>query len=138
MNIDYAFENIDFSRKGKWVQENLIPSPRLLRAQGSNEEYVLGEREDLLFYVHRIHLDDRWEEAAEGEFVMLNLVEGEHAAVVSLEDGAVYAELRYAESYIIPAAFGAYAIVNRGGCPCRLIKAGVSKKWNVSLVDPHA
>lgn len=138
MNIDYAFENIDFSRKGKWVQENLIPSPRLLRTQGSNEEYVLGEREDLLFYVHRIHLDDRWEEAAEGEFVMLNLVEGEHAAVVSLEDGAVYAELRYAESYIIPAAFGAYAIVNRGGCPCRLIKAGVSKKWNVSLVDPHA
>jgi mannose-6-phosphate isomerase class I len=127
MNIDYAFDNIDFSRKGKWVQENLIPSPRLLRTQGSNEEYV-----------HRIHLDDRWEDAAEGEFVMLNLVEGEHVAVVSLEDGAVYAELRYAESYIIPAAFGAYTIVNRGGSPCKLIKAGVSKQWNVSLVDPHA
>lgn len=137
MNIDYAFENIDFSRKGEWVQQNLTPSPQLLHTQGNNQEYVLGEREDLLFYVNRIHLNDRWEDETADEFVMLNLVEGECVQIVSLEDEAVYAEFRYAESYIIPAAFGAYAIVNRGSAPCKLIKAGVSKKWNVSLVEGH-
>ncbi|BFH65532.1 class I mannose-6-phosphate isomerase [Paenibacillus azoreducens] len=137
MNIDYAFENIDFSRKGDWVQQNLTPSPQLLHTQGNNQEYMLGEREDLLFYVNRIHLNDRWEDETADEFVMLNLVEGECVQIVSLEDEAVYAEFRYAESYIIPAAFGAYAIVNRGSAPCKLIKAGVSKKWNVSLVEGH-
>ncbi|MDR9853336.1 class I mannose-6-phosphate isomerase [Paenibacillus sp. VCA1] len=135
LNVDYAFENIDFSRTAEWVRKNLIPGPMLLGTQGSNEEYVLGEREDLLFYVNRIHLNDRWEDATGDEFVMLNLVEGESVRIVSLEDEAVYAEFRYAESYIIPASFGAYAIVNLGEGPCKLIKAGVSKSWNISLVD---
>lgn len=138
INIDYAFDNIDFTRKSYWVQDNLIPRPKLLKQQGGNEEYVLGERDDLLFYVNRIHLADRWEDETGDEFVLLNLVEGECVRIVSLADESVYVEFRYAESYIIPASFGAYAIVNRGSAPCKLIKAGVSKKWNVSLVDANA
>lgn len=138
INIDYAFDNIDFTRKKKWVQDNLIPWPKLLNQQGNNEEYVLGERDDLLFYVNRIHLADRWEDETCDEFILLNLVEGECVRIISLDDESVYVEFRYAESYIIPASFGAYAIVNRGSTPCKLIKAGVSKNWNVSLVDADA
>ncbi|MCJ8012722.1 class I mannose-6-phosphate isomerase [Paenibacillus sp. KQZ6P-2] len=134
MNVQYAFDNVDFSRKGQWVQDNLIPQPKLLKQQGSNSEYVLGERDDLLFYVNRLHLTDRWEDETGDEFVLLNLVEGECVRIVSLNDESVYVEFRYAESYIIPASFGPYAIVNQGSKPCKLIKAGVSKKWNVSLV----
>ncbi|MEC0241455.1 class I mannose-6-phosphate isomerase [Paenibacillus dokdonensis] len=138
MNIEHAFENIDFTRKEDWVRDHLIPGPKLLNQQGSNMEYVLGEREDLLFYVNRIHLTDRWEDETDDEFVLLNLVEGECVRIVSLNDETVYVEFRYAESYIIPASFGAYAIVNLGSTPCKLIKAGVSKKWNISLVDINA
>ncbi|MWV46655.1 mannose-6-phosphate isomerase [Paenibacillus sp. HJL G12] len=135
MNIQHAFDNIDFSRKGHGVREQLIPRPILLNQQGSNREYVLGERDDLLFYVNRIHLTDRWEDATDDEFVLLNLVEGECVRIVSLADESVFVEFSYAESYIIPASFGAYAIVNGGGQPCKLIKAGVSKRWEISLVD---
>jgi len=138
INIDYAFDNIDFSRKTSWVQENLIHQPKPLKQQGSNEEYVLGERDDLLFYVNRIHLEDRWEDETDDEFVLLNLVEGEQVRIMSLDDEDVYVEFGYAESYIIPASFGAYAIVNLSSTPCKLIKAGVSRKWNISLVDADA
>ncbi|NGP45951.1 mannose-6-phosphate isomerase [Bacillaceae bacterium SIJ1] len=135
INIDYAFDNIDFSRKTNWVKDQLMKSPQLVKQQGENEEYVLGERDDLLFYVNRLHLTDRWEDDTADEFVMFNLVEGERVRIVSLEDESVSVEFNYAESYIVPAAFGAYAVENLGSTPCKLIKAGVAKNWDVSLVD---
>jgi mannose-6-phosphate isomerase class I len=135
INIDHAFDNIDFHKKTNWVQKNLIPAPALLQAQGENEEYLLGQRDDLLFYVHRVHLHDTWNDNTNGEMVMYNLVEGEKVRIVSCADESVYVEFRYAESYILPAVFGAYKIVNLGEKPCKLIKAGVSKAWDVSLLE---
>jgi len=136
INIDFAFDNIDFTKKTAWVEEQLMPSPVLLHKQSENEEYVLGQRDDLLFYVHRIHLRDIWSDHTHGEMTMFNLVEGEAVRIVSSADETVYAELHYAESYILPAVLGEYTIVNLGTGPCKLIKAGVSKAWDVSLLEP--
>lgn len=135
INVDHAFENIDFEKKTSWVQENLIPEPTLMGRQGNNEEYLLGQRDDLLFYVGRIHLQDEWRDDTQGEFVMYNLVEGERVRIVSCEDESIYVELNYAESYILPSVFGAYKIVNLTDTPCKLVKAGVSPTWEVSLLD---
>lgn len=78
INIDHAFPNIDFYKKTAWVQENLIAKPVLLQSQGRNEMVELGQREDLLFYVHRLHLTDKWEDHTDHQMVMFNLVEGEN------------------------------------------------------------
>ncbi|OXM14775.1 class I mannose-6-phosphate isomerase [Paenibacillus herberti] len=135
INIDHAFENIDFYKKTEWVENNLIPTPTLLKSQGDNEEYLLGQRDDLLFYVRRLHLQDTWQDNTGNEMVMYNLVEGELVRIVSCADESVYVEFRYAESYILPASFGEYKIINLGKKPCKLIKAGVSPTWDVSLLD---
>lgn len=135
INIDHAFENIDFFKKTNWVKEHLIPSPTLLRSQNGNEEYLLGQHADLLYYVHRVHLHDTWEDHTNAEMVMYNLVEGEQVRIISCADESVQVELKYAESYILPAHFGAYRIVNLGNGPCKLIKAGVSQTWDVSLIE---
>lgn len=135
INIDHGFDNIDFYKKTEWVKENLIAKPELLSSQGASEEYRLGQREDLLFYVHRIHLADEWKDDTAGELVMLNLVEGEKVRIVSNQDPSVFVEFGYAESYILPAVFGEYTIVNQGSSPCKLVKAGVSPEWNVSFID---
>ncbi|OPA73349.1 mannose-6-phosphate isomerase [Paenibacillus selenitireducens] len=135
INIDHAFDNIDFHKKTAWVRQNLIPAPTLLQTQGENEEYLLGQRDDLLFYVRRVHLQDTWEDNTNGEMVMYNLVEGEQVRIVSRADESVYVDFRYAESYILPSVFGEYKIVNLGDAPCKLIKAGVSESWDVSLLD---
>ncbi|WP_342549088.1 class I mannose-6-phosphate isomerase [Paenibacillus sp. FSL P2-0089] len=136
INIDFAFDNIDFTQKTARVEEQLMPSPVLLQQQGENEEYVLGQRSDLLFYVHRVHLKDTWKDDTRGEMTMYNLVEGESVRIVSAADEAVFVELHYAESYILPAVLGEYTIVNTGSGPCKLIKAGVSAAWDVSLLEP--
>jgi mannose-6-phosphate isomerase class I len=135
MNIDHAFDNIDFYKKTKWVEKNLIPTPALLQAQGDNKEYVLGQRDDLLFYVNRVHLHNTWKDNTENEMVMYNLVEGEQVRIVSCADESIYVEFRYAESYILPACFGEYKMINLGKEPCKLVKAGVSKAWDVSLLE---
>jgi mannose-6-phosphate isomerase class I len=136
INMDYAFDNIDFTKKTAWVEDQLMPSPVLLHQQGENEEYVLGQRADLLFYVHQLHLRDRWRDHTHGEMTMYNLVEGEAVRIVSAADETVFVELHYAESYIIPAVLGGYTIINLGSAPCRLIKAGVSQAWDVSFLEP--
>ncbi|MCM3749382.1 class I mannose-6-phosphate isomerase [Paenibacillus pasadenensis] len=135
INIDHAAGNIDFYKKTEWVEQNLIPSPVLLQAQGENEEYVLGQRDDLLFYVHRLHLSDEWRDHTNDELVMYNLVEGEKVRIVSCADESVFVEFQYAESYILPADLGEYRIINLGSAPCKLIKAGVSKAWDVSFLE---
>ncbi len=135
INIDHAFDNIDFYKNTSWVEENLIPTPTLLQAQGDNEEYLLGQRDDLLFYVRRVHLTDIWKDDTNGEMVMYNLVEGEKVRIVSCKDESVYVEFKYAESYILPAVFGEYKIINLGAAPCKLIKAGVSDAWDVSFLE---
>jgi mannose-6-phosphate isomerase class I len=135
VNIDHGFENIDFYKTTSWVKENLIPAPILMNQQGKNEEYLLGQRDDLLFYVKRIHLENEWEDYTNNEFVMFNLVAGERVRIASCEDETCFVELSYGESYILPSVFGAYKIINRGSNACKLIKAGVSPKWDVSLVE---
>ena len=135
LNIDHGFANIDFFKKTDWVKENLMPKPQLIHRQGESEEYLLGQREDLLFAVKRIHLKDEWKDDTGSEFVMINLVEGEKIRVISCKDESVYVELSYAESYILPAVFGEYKIINLGDEPCKVLKAMVSEHWDVSLVE---
>lgn len=134
INIDFAAENLDFHKTTSWVQENLIASPQLVREVDGNEEYLLGQREDLLFYVRRIHLQDQYEDHTNGEFMMLNLVEGERVRIISCEDESVYVELDYAESYILPSVFGKFRLQNLGTGPSKLIKAGVSPNWTTRMV----
>ncbi|WP_417898676.1 class I mannose-6-phosphate isomerase [Bacillus haimaensis] len=135
INIDHAKENIDWYKKENWVKENLIQHPRLIQQQKENQEYVLGAREDLLFYVNRIHLHDCWRDDTNGEVMLLNLVEGDRISIRSTQNPDVQVELGYAESYIIPAVFGEFEIINIGTTPCKIIKAGVSPQWDVKILD---
>jgi mannose-6-phosphate isomerase class I len=135
INIDHAKENIDWYKKEDWVRDNLIPAPTLVESQGENEEYVIGKRDDLLFYVNRIHLHDTWKDNTDGEFMMINLVEGERICIRSFKNPDISVELGYAESYILPSVFGEFEIVNIGSSPCKIIKAGVSPEWDVKILD---
>jgi mannose-6-phosphate isomerase class I len=135
INIAHAFDNIDDYKKTNWVKDNLIQEPILLRSNGRSAEYQLGKRDDLLFYVNRIHVQDEWQDDTNSEVLLLNLVEGEKVRIVSTRDESVFVEFEYAESYILPAAFGEFNIINLGSKPCKLIKAGVSPDWDVNLWD---
>jgi len=135
INIDHAKANIEWHKKREWVKDNLIQEPVLVGSQGANEEYRLGKRPDLLFYVNRIHLVDQWRDNTDGEVLLINLGEGERIRVRSVRQPEVSVELGYAESYILPAVFGEFEIINLGSAPCKIVKAGVSPEWDVKIVE---
>ncbi|RKL65009.1 mannose-6-phosphate isomerase [Salipaludibacillus neizhouensis] len=135
INTDYGFANVDSYKDKPWVENNLLPKPKMINKQGSNEEYDLGKRDDLLFFVNRIHLDTQWIDNTNGEFLLFNLVEGDKVRIISLKDTSVFVDINYGESYILPAVFGAFQLENNGEVPCKLIKAGVSPNWDVKMTD---
>ncbi|MCM3338639.1 class I mannose-6-phosphate isomerase [Paenibacillus sp. MER TA 81-3] len=136
ISIEHAEHNVDFDKNTDWVKRHLMSEPQLLGEQGANQEYLLGQHDDLLFCVKRVHLFDRWEDDTNGEFVMYNLVEGERVRLVPLDNEAKAVEFGYAEAYIVPASVGRYRLENAGGTPCKLVKAGVASTWSTPLL-PH-
>ena len=86
-------------------------------------EYRLGDIDQLFFAIHRLEFSDEIADRTEGKFVALNMVEGERCEILTRDNGPV--ELRFAESIVIPAAVGGYALRNVGRVPCKVVKAFV-------------
>ncbi len=123
VHLDHAFANIDPSRRTDWVRSHLIPTPVAVREGPTWGEYRIGDIPQLFFAVHRLEFSDAIEDATNGKFVVLNLVEGERCEIVT--NGTPPIELRFAESVIIPAAVGSYTLRNTGAMPCKAVKAFV-------------
>jgi mannose-6-phosphate isomerase class I len=121
INIDHAFNNLDFSRKGKAVQEQLISQQRVI-AEGSDWQLVhLPTHADHFYDVHRIEFDDTHEVETHNVCHVLMLVEGE-AIRIETADGTVH-QYAYAETFVVPAAAGAYKLSNLGKSRAKVIKA---------------
>lgn len=137
INRDHAEQNMIDAFDTGYVREHLIAQPKISRVQGNSTEELLGERDDLLFQVKRLHLDGPWEDHTEGGFVMYNLVEGQRVRLIPERDEEAAVEWGYAEAYIVPASIGGYRLEPVGPGPCTLIRAQVSPGWNTPLLPHH-
>ncbi|NMO96444.1 class I mannose-6-phosphate isomerase [Paenibacillus lemnae] len=134
MNPEHARHNIDDDMDTTAAENGLIARPEVVRSQGGNTEELLGQRDDLLFQVKRLKLQDTWEDDTCGEFVMLNLVEGQRVRLVPQANENMAVEWGYAEAYIIPAEVGAYRLENLSDAPVTLIAASVNPDWKQPLL----
>jgi mannose-6-phosphate isomerase class I len=123
VHLEHAFANIDAGRTTGWVRAHLIPTPVAVREGPTWRELRLGDDPRLFFAIHRLEFSETIEDATGGKFSALNLVEGERCEIVT--DDATPIELRFAESIIIPATVGSYALRNTGDVPCKAVKAFV-------------
>ncbi|KZS47892.1 mannose-6-phosphate isomerase [Paenibacillus glucanolyticus] len=136
MNPDHARRNINDAMNTSAVENGLIARPTLISTQGQNSLELLGQRDDLLFQVSRLSLHDTWNADTHGEFIMYNLVEGEHVRLVPAADEGAAVEWGYGESYIVPACVGEYRLENLSSSPCTLIAAQVNPEWSHPLLPP--
>ncbi|SEM36730.1 Mannose-6-phosphate isomerase, class I [Paenibacillus sp. cl141a] len=136
MNPEHARHNINDAMNTPAVEDGLIARPSVVSRQGGSTEELLGQREDLLFQVSRLNLQDTWRADTQGEFVMYNLVEGDRVRLVPAADEGGAVEWGYAESFIVPACIGEYRLENLSGSPCTLIAARVNPEWNLPLLPP--
>lgn len=122
LNIERAFDNLNFSRAGAQVPRDLIARPRVCdEGEGwrvvdlpTHPEHFYGVRR--LEFTAEIAVDPR------GSCQVLAVVEG---GPVRLETGAGGARFQYAETFVVPAAAGPYHLVHEGAGEAKVIQAFV-------------
>ncbi|MCX6151394.1 MAG: class I mannose-6-phosphate isomerase [Ignavibacteriales bacterium] len=132
INVQRGFENIRFERRKKWVQENLIAKPKILKSGQGWQEVVLYEAPFTFYNIHRIEFENEFVMNTNGIAYSTNLVQGERVEIFS-QNGRV-SKLSYLETMIIPAATGELKIVNKGKSPCKMVMVYV--KPGIGISDP--
>jgi mannose-6-phosphate isomerase class I len=121
INIDHAFNNLDFSRKGERVQQELISKPSIIN-EGEDWQIVhLPTHADHFYDVQRLEFDTQIAQQTADSCHVLMLVEGEHIRIITA-DGTIQ-QYAYAETFVVPAAAGSYQLFNLGKTRAKVIKA---------------
>ena len=123
INIEHAFHNLDFSRKGEAVTRELVSKPQLLKSDIHHDLELLPTHPEHFYSIHRITLKDTLSIGTEGRCHLLMLVEGKKLTLKTTQ-GRTYI-LHYAETFLIPAAAGEYRLTNDDNQPIKIIKAFV-------------
>jgi mannose-6-phosphate isomerase class I len=109
VHVEHAFRNLDTARQGKAVHEQLIQDARVLRSGDAWSEELLGALPDMFFEVRRLVLDGGGTAPLRtgGSFHVWTVVEGAGAVFTA---GAHTHRLAYAETLVVPASVGDYAV----------------------------
>lgn len=126
IHLDHGAANIQWERTAQWVGRNLVNRfEQISFGEGWSEERTgLHELESIetrrhWFYQTVLH-------HTEGGVNVLNLIQGEEAVVESPSGAFHPFVVHYAETFIVPAAVGAYTVRPAGisvGKQCATIKA---------------
>jgi len=121
INIDHAFNNLDFNRKGEQVDHELISKPYTIEKSEGYQLVHVPTHAEHFYDVHRIEFDKEVTVDTGNVCHVLMLVEG---TAISLQtaDGTKQ-KFAYAETFVIPAAAGSYTLTNLGGDTAKVIKA---------------
>ena len=126
INIDHAFNNLDFDRKGQRVKEELISRPMVLDYSHEMRVVHLPTHQDHFYDVHRIEFDKDFTVHTNDSCLVMMLVEGD-AITVQTENGFEQ-KFAYAETFVIPAAAGKVNMTNLGKSRAKVIKAFIKEQ----------
>lgn len=126
LNIDRAFENLYFDRKGERIQAEFISKPYVL-ASGPGWELIHQPTHRNHFYdVHRYRLTGSVEVQTGGSCHVMSLVEGK-SVLLETANGARQ-RFHYAETFVVPAAAGSYRLTSEDGSEIHVVKAFVKPR----------
>ncbi|HAJ36528.1 MAG TPA: hypothetical protein DCL15_12645 [Chloroflexi bacterium] len=126
LNIDRAFANLYFDRKGARIQAEFISKPYVLK-RGAGWELIHQPTHRNHFYdVHRYRLTGSVEVQTENSCHVLSLVEGK-TVLLETANGARQ-RFHYAETFVVPAAAGSYRLTSEDGSEIHVVKAFVKPR----------
>ncbi|THU31529.1 hypothetical protein FAM09_28300 [Niastella caeni] len=121
INIDHAFNNLNFDRKGETVTKELISKQTVIE-RGNDWELVHCPTHPVHFYdVHRIEFMSRIMVQTNNTCHILMLVEGSTILVETA--GGTVMTYHYAETFVVPAAAQSYTLINKGSGKAKVVKA---------------
>src|SRR5690606_7628070 len=122
INIEHAFNNLRFDRKGQRVPRELISKPYVLEQGADWKTIHLPTHEDHFYDVHRIEFENEVTVQTHQACHVMMLVEGTEIRVRIGEKETVF---QYAETFVIPAAVSQYTLINTSGATAKVVKAFV-------------
>ena len=127
LNIQRAFDNLYFERRGDVVERELVAQPILLESGSDWQTYHLPTHPSHFYDVHRIEFETFVSVHTEGSPHLLMLVEG---TSIRLETSKGKSQrFNYAETFLVPAAADHYQLVNEGTIPAKVVKAFLKPGW---------
>ena len=127
LNIQRAFENLYFERRGQVVERELISQPALLDAGEDWKIYHLPTHPSHFYDVHRIEFDTSVSLHTDGSPHLLMLVEGTSIRLETCNGKSQ--RFNYAETFLIPAAAECYSLINEGPTPAKVVKTYLKADW---------
>jgi mannose-6-phosphate isomerase class I len=128
INIERAFDNLHFDRKGDRVEQELIATPAVIDEGPGWQREHLATHPVHFYDVHRFRFEDALDVRTDGSCHVLSLVEGVSIRVETAE--GLTQQFSYAETFVVPAAAGRYRLVNEAEAPamvvCAFLKPGIT------------
>ena len=125
INIERAFDNLDFEREGAKVDTELVSRPRELdRGDGWRLEQ-LPTHVQHFYEVRRYTVAGQVRVDTDSACHVMSLVEG--SSIVVVNDDGTRKRFSYAETFVVPAAAGSYRLVNGGRRPAVVVQAMVKQ-----------
>ncbi|MCC6169398.1 MAG: class I mannose-6-phosphate isomerase [Caldilineaceae bacterium] len=121
LNIERAFQNLYFERKGKQrIRQELVSHPTLL-AEGADWRLIhLPTHPEHFYDIHRFEFDGEVTATTDGSCHIMSLVEG--ASVILETANGMRRRFNYAETFVVPAAAGGYRLINEGAGRAKVVK----------------
>ncbi len=135
ISIDHGKQVIQWDRTASWTEENIINRFKKISEGNGWREERTGLDETSFIETRRHWFTGKVVHNTNGNFNVLNLIEGREAIVESPNNLFEPFIIHYAETFIVPAAVGAYSVRPHGeseGCECATIKAYVRTQ---NLID---
>lgn len=127
INIEHAFNNLDFTRKGEKITKELISHPSVLEEKDDYRLVHLPTHPEHFYDVHRLEFTGEAAVRTEGKCHVLMVVEGEAVSVIT-NNGETH-RFHFAETFVIPAATGSYRLINEGASPIKIVKAFIKSTF---------
>ncbi|MDF2514996.1 MAG: hypothetical protein K0R59_292, partial [Sphingobacterium sp.] len=123
LNIDRAFSNLNFNRKGDVVKNTLLSQPQIDVLDTQSIKVHLPTHEDHFYDVFRYEFEDEVRIETKGQCHIMMLVEGE--AVELTTANGMKRIFHYAETFAVPAAAKSYSLRNLGASQAKVIQSFV-------------
>lgn len=129
INIEHAFKNLYFERKGDKIRAEFIAHPIVSDVGEGYKVVHLHTHEDHFYDVRRIELDHEIELNTKNKFFVCMVVEGE-AVSLQVKDKKI-ARFNYAETFVIPASAGEYRFVNETKSQIIIVQAFMKDHFHI-------
>jgi hypothetical protein len=128
LNVERGLPELAMERQGARVETELLVRPRPLDAGPGWRRESLPTHEAHFYDVHRLTVSSRIDVPTDGSPHVLNLVDGDRATVEVANGPSL--TVRFAETFVVPAAAERYRVVNEGPEPavlvCAFLKPGAT------------